>query len=84
MTEHDCIRCGRCCRLFDEDERGLFYIAGHCRHLDPVSKLCTVYDKRLSVKRCSPVSVAIAAGLHPQGCPYTGKGYKCRIEERGE
>ncbi len=44
-----CNRCGECCfeQLFDQDDKLL--ASTMCEYLDPVTRLCTVYERRFEI-----------------------------------
>ncbi|MHC4884282.1 MAG: CxxCxxCC domain-containing protein [Planctomycetota bacterium] len=73
MEEHEarCERCGRCCyeKIVVGDEVILTPIP--CKHLDPVTRLCRVYDRRHELQlRCLSVEDGIRARAFPANCPY--------------
>lgn len=70
--EERCRRCGRCCYekvLFEGD---VYYTEDPCEHLDPDTRLCTVYPERHRVREgCVPLTPkTIAQGVLPADCPY--------------
>jgi len=71
MSESICRRCGRCCAVKIVVEGRVIYTRDMCRHLDPHTGLCTVYEWRHQVNpECADMSEAIRAGLLPADCPY--------------
>ena len=88
VHEAKCKRCGRCCltkiQVWDKRTGKLYgkLTGQHCPYWDPVSKLCTVYDRRKEVwPGCLSVNQAIEQSILPNDCPYVkGKiGYRCAI-----
>lgn len=66
-----CLRCGRCCREKVEVDGVVFYTDRVCRHWDPVTRLCTVYERRHEVcPECAGVARGIANRIFPYDCPY--------------
>ena len=66
-----CRRCGRCCcRKFVL--RDIVYLTPfYCPHLDPTTRLCTVYERRFQVNpNCLPVERSLERGVFPADCPY--------------
>jgi uncharacterized protein len=48
--ENLCRRCGLCCfEKWTEDDGKVHHTSIPCQHLDIVTRLCRVYDKRLDV-----------------------------------
>lgn len=70
--EQRCERCGRCCYEKIDSNGTIYYTPVPCEHLDPQSRLCTVYDQRHDVRPgCTPVTAeVISAGILPGDCPY--------------
>lgn len=66
-----CRRCGRCCcRKFVIRDR-VYFSPFYCRHLDPATRLCTVYAERFRANpQCLSVERGLARGVFPQDCPY--------------
>jgi hypothetical protein len=66
-----CRRCGVCC-LEKVAVKDLVLITDTpCRHLDPETRTCRVYEKRTRVNgRCLSVAEAIAVRALPADCPY--------------
>ncbi len=71
-TEDLCLKCGRCCRKkFLGLDGAIVYSNEACKHLDPETKLCTVYERRFIVHRgCIPIHVAKMEGFLPAHCAY--------------
>lgn len=77
--EARCRQCGRCCcaKLIIGDE--VVYTAKVCKHLDPATKLCRVYERRHEVNPgCLNVEEGIKLGVFPADCPYVQgiEGYR--------
>ncbi len=70
--ENKCRRCGRCCYEKIEFEGEVYYTATPCEMLDLATRLCTVYENRISARPgCTPLTPQIAAcGVLPADCPY--------------
>jgi hypothetical protein len=66
-----CRRCGRCCcRKFVLREI-VYHTPFFCPHLDPATRLCTVYERRFQVNpHCLPVARGLEVGVFPADCPY--------------
>ena len=72
--EELCDRCGLCCFVKIEDDRGnIFFTQTPCRYLDIVSRLCKIYDRRFEINpdcvKLSPEMVGSLRWLHDQ-CGY--------------
>ncbi len=74
-----CRRCGRCCfRKLLLDDR-VIYLDTPCQHLDPETRLCTVYERRSEVNPdCICVEDGVRRGVFPADCPYVAgiPGYR--------
>jgi uncharacterized cysteine cluster protein YcgN (CxxCxxCC family) len=70
-----CRRCGLCCYDRDPDARGVLivHLTSPCRHLDLVSRLCTIYENRLKkCRECRKVTLlhALFSRYLPDSCGY--------------
>ena len=72
-----CKRCGLCCY---EKRRGpagyIIDLSRPCFYLDPVSRLCTVYERRFEVcRQCRKMTIAHAlfTSYLPESCGYVQK-----------
>lgn len=84
-----CRRCGRCCyaKVILDDE--VYYTDIPCRHLDPGTHLCMIYEKRFEIEPdCLTVKEGIKRRVFPADCPYVADlaGYRaphtdCDLEE---
>lgn len=66
-----CRRCGRCCcaKLIISGE--VVYTPHFCKHLDPATRLCTIYERRFEINPdCMTVEEGIRCGVFPADCPY--------------
>lgn len=70
--EKICQRCGRCCFEKVQFEGEVYYTDQPCPHLDLETRICTVYDRRHTVKPdCTPLSPEVLEmGALPADCPY--------------
>ncbi len=70
--EDICQRCGRCCYEKVEFEGVVYYTDVPCERLDPLSRLCTVYETRHTARPgCTPLTPrTIRQGILPADCPY--------------
>lgn len=70
--ENRCRRCGRCCYEKIDYQGEIYYTDIPCNHLDPATRLCTVYSERHRLRPgCVPLTPKIvAAGILPADCPY--------------
>jgi len=77
--ESKCLKCGRCCRhKFNVGGRLVFDRAA-CKHWDPETKLCRVYNEREKLApECCDIASATLRGILPDDCPYVEGlvGYK--------
>jgi uncharacterized cysteine cluster protein YcgN (CxxCxxCC family) len=70
-NEDLCRKCGRCCREKVVIDGVIFYTDRVCRYWDPVTRLCTVYERRREVcPDCGDMDRMIRAGVLPGDCPY--------------
>lgn len=67
-----CRRCGRCCYEKLELAGVVYYTDIPCEHLDPQTRLCTVYARRDVVRAgCLRLTPALVRrGYLPADCPY--------------
>ena len=72
LGDEICRRCGRCCYEKIEFEGEVYYTDVPCEKLDPVSRLCTVYENRhVARPGCTPLTPrTIRKGILPGDCPY--------------
>ena len=85
--EARCRRCGRCCARKIVVGNAVFYTPYYCPHLDPETKLCTVYERRRELNpHCLTVEEGIELGVFPADCPYVAgiPGYRPPVEEWDE
>jgi len=80
-VEHEalCRRCGRCCVEKIEINGVTFSTTRRCEYLDPVTRLCRVYENRFDVNpRCLDVPRGIRHHVFPADCPYVSDlpGYR--------
>ena len=72
--ESRCRQCGFCClEKFETDDGSIYYTQGRCEFLDPVTRQCTVYDRRFSVNPdCVQLTPELAERLTwlPPDCGY--------------
>jgi len=70
--ENRCRRCGRCCYEKIDFAGEIYFTDQPCEFLDPVTRLCRVYEIRHSAKPdCSPLTPRqVSRGLLPKDCPY--------------
>ena len=86
-AEHEakCKRCGRCCQLKAIFEGEVYLMPGFCRFWDPMTRLCTVYERRHHVNPdgCRTIARAIYEGGLPMDCPYVADrpGYQTKVVE---
>ena len=70
-SEAMCRRCGKCCRDKYIIGDSIYFGGGSCRHLDPDTNLCTIYENRHEINpQCLSVEKGIDLGVFPAGCPY--------------
>lgn len=72
--EHLCRRCGLCChekvRIGDQ----VVITDIPCRHLDPETNLCRIYEDRARLEpRCLSAEVSAKGGGLPGDCPYVAE-----------
>lgn len=67
-----CRRCGRCCYEKVSFQGTVYYTDIPCEHLDPESRLCTVYPHRQQRRKgCIALTPAVVGrGFLPADCPY--------------
>lgn len=72
LREDICQRCGRCCYEKIEFEGEVYYTDTPCEKLDPITRLCTVYENRhVARPGCTPLTPRnIRQGILPADCPY--------------
>jgi hypothetical protein len=72
LRDEICRRCGRCCYEKIEFEGEVYYTDVPCEKLDPVTRLCTVYENRhVARPGCTPLTPrTIRQGILPADCPY--------------
>jgi hypothetical protein len=79
-----CRRCGRCCcRKFVMKDL-VYHTPFYCRHLDPATRLCTVYERRFQANpQCLSVERGLARGVFPADCPsVAGRAdYRAPVED---
>lgn len=71
-NEAKCRRCGTCCRdKYLVEDRIFLAAEGACEHLDPKTKLCTIYERRHDINpQCLSVAQGIELEVFPADCPY--------------
>jgi len=69
--EAKCRRCGRCCRDKYIIGDRMYYGESWCKHFDPETKLCRIYEQRHELNpQCLSVEKGIELGVFPADCPY--------------
>lgn len=80
-----CRKCAECCRhKVILDNKYAIMLDIYCPALDPVTKLCMIYDIRhtpkgfelLGNRPCYTPEQAMKVDIFPTACPYTPRGYK--------
>jgi hypothetical protein len=83
VWESLCTKCGKCCAEKVEIDGTVYLTARYCRHFDPATKECRVYDRRFETEPdCRPVGEGIKTHLFPSDCPYVKDipGYRGPVE----
>ncbi len=68
-----CAHCGRCCLNKQGEGKFTFFTNTYCKHLNPVSCNCNIYDKRLKSCGCIQVNLQMVRSqseLLPDDCAY--------------